>query len=437
MKNKSVPAFILIPVSFLFGVELGKLPVNNYTLKNGLRVLIYSDTLTPTVSTQLWFKVGSYYEPSGLTGISHLLEHMAFKGSKNYPGDLYSRLILENGGQSNAFTSENYTAYWSDLAFDRYELALKLEADRMKNLLLDSLEFESERKVVMEERRLGENSPYGIMWENFYAVAYLSHPYRTPVIGWMDDIKRIRVSDLRNWYRHYYQPKRAVLILAGNIKPSSAIKKVEKYFGKIKGKDVSELVFSEPPPKGERRIKIKKAVKTPFLMIGYRTCDISNPDYFPLEVLEGILLGGRSSRLYKRLVYEKGLVTDIFGGSDIEKDPGLFYFFAVVKDTTKISETEKAIDEEIERLKIDPIPNQELEKIKNQVLANFFFQQDRIRSIAFSLAKWEILLGDYTFFERYPKKIAEVKEEDIKRVLARYFTEDRRTVATLFPKEEK
>jgi zinc protease len=425
----------LLTIFFLW-VDLS-LPVHSYTLKNGLRVLFYVDTLSPMVSTQVWYRVGSYYEPSGLTGISHLLEHMAFKGSKNYPGDLYSKLILENGGQENAFTSENYTAYWSDLSSDRYELALKLEADRMKNLLLDSLEFESEKKVVMEERRLGENSPYDVMWENFYAVAYLSHPYRTPVIGWMDDLKRIRVSDLRNWYRNYYQPKNAVLILAGRIKPESAIKKVERYFGGIKGKDVPELSFSEPPPRGERRIKIKKDVKTPLLMIGYRTCDISDPDYFPLEVLEGILFRGRSSRLYQSLVFTKGLVTDIFGGSDIEKDPGIFYFFAVVKETTKIGETEKAIYEEIERLKTDSIPTKELEKVRNQVLADFFFQQDRIRSIAFSLAKWEILLGDYTFFERYPKEISQVKEEDIKRVLRRYFTEDRRTVAILLPEKEE
>lgn len=413
------------------------LPVQSYTLKNGLRVLFYVDTLSPLVSTQVWYKVGSYYEPSGLTGISHLLEHMAFKGSKNYPGDLYSKLILENGGQDNAFTSENYTAYWSDLAYDRYELALKLEADRMKNLLLDSGEFESERKVVMEERRLGENSPYRTIYENFYAVAYLSHPYRNPVIGWMDDLKRITISDLRNWYQTYYQPKRAVLVLAGKINPKEAIKKVEKYFGGIKGKEVPEKSFFEPPPKGERRIKIKRDVKTPFLMLGYRTCGVKEEDYFPLEVLERILFRGKSSRLYKRLVHEKRLVTDIWGGSDIEKDPGIFYFFAFVKEKGKIGEVEKALYEEMEKLKSDTITASELEKIKNQVLADFFFQQNRIRSLGFSLARWEILLSDYTFFEKYPERIAAVTKEDIQKVLKKYFTEENRTVALLLPEKNE
>ncbi len=412
------------------------LPVHYFTLKNGLRVLIYVDTLSPMVSTQVWYKVGSYYEPSGLTGISHLLEHMAFKGSKNYPGDLYAKLILENGGNENAFTSDNYTAYWSDLAYDRYELALKLEADRMVNLILDSSEFESERKVVMEERRLGENSPYGSLWETFYATAFLSHPYRNPVIGWMDDLAKIRISDLRRWYKENYQPKRAVLVLVGRVDPKGAIKKVEKYFGKIKGRDVEEKSFWEPPQRGERRVKIKKGVKTPFLMVGYRTCDIQSEDFFPLEVLEGILFRGKSSRLYKRLVYEEKLVTDIFGGSDIEKDPGLFYFLAVVRDTTKIVDAERAIYEEIERLRSETIPAKELAKIKNQVLADFFFQQDRIRSLGFSLAKWEILINDYTFFANYPKRIAEVKEEDIKQVLRKYFYEDNRTVVTLLPAGE-
>ncbi len=423
-----------LTITFLFSNFT--LPVQSFTLKNGLRVLFYIDTLSPLVSTQVWYKVGSYYEPSGITGISHLLEHMAFKGSKNYPGDLYSKLILENGGQDNAFTSENYTAYWSDLAYDRYELALKLEADRMKNLLLDSQEFESERKVVMEERRLGENSPYSTLYENFYAVAYLSHPYRNPVIGWMDDLKRITISDLRNWYQTYYQPKRAVLVLAGKIKPKEALKKVERYFGGIKGKEVREKTFSEPLPKGERRIKIKRDVKTPFLMLGYRTCGVQDEDYFPLEVLEGILLRGKSSRLYKTLVYEKNLLTDIWGGSDIEKDPGIFYFFAVIKDTGKIKEVENALYQEIEKLKEDTITTSELEKIKNQVLADFFFQQDRIRSLGFSLARWEILLNDYTFFQKYPEKIAAVKKEDIQRVLKRYFIEENRTVALLLPEKK-
>ena len=416
-----------------------KLNVTEYILKNGLKVLIYVDSSAPIVSTQMWYKVGSYYEPSGYTGLSHLLEHMGFKGSKKYGPGEFSRIIDENGGEDNAFTSELYTSYYENLAKDRYEIALDLEAERMKNLLLDPKEFVSEKQVVMEERRLGENSPTSVLWEKFYATAYLVHPYRTPVIGWMDDLERITRDDVYAHYRTYYTPQNAVLVIAGDIKPAEVIRKVERYFGRIKSRPVPKKDFynAEPPQTGERRIKIKRDVKSPTLMIGYHVCGLDDPDFFVLEVIEGILLRGKSSRCYKRLVLEQALATGVWGGNDTEKDPGLFYFYVLPKSTELLDSTERTIYKELENLKKVPVTAEELERVTNQVIAGSIFSRDRIPSIARVLGRYTITTGSYKFFEEYPKKISSVTKEDIIRVARKYFTEDNRTVGILMPKESK
>ncbi|MEO0093842.1 MAG: pitrilysin family protein [candidate division WOR-3 bacterium] len=416
-----------------------KLAVMEYELKNGLKVLIYVDSSAPIVSTQMWYKVGSYYEPSGYTGISHLLEHMGFKGTKKYGPGEFSQIIDENGGEDNAFTSELYTSYYTNLAKDRYEIALELEAERMCNLLLDKDEFELEKKVVMEERRLGENSPGSVLWEQFFATAYLVHPFRTPVIGWMDDLERITRDDLYQYYRTYYTPQNAVLVVAGDVKPVEVIKKVEKYFSKIKSKPVPKKNFynAEPPQTGERRIKLKRDVKTPTLMIGYHVCGLNDPEFYVLEVIEGILFRGKSARCYKRLVHELGLTIGIWGGNDTEKDPGMFYFYAMPRTTELLDSTEKMIYQELEYLKSDTVTTEELTRVKNQVIASSVFSRDRIPSIARAIGRYTITTGSYKFIEEYPKKIATVTKEDIMRVAKQYFSEDNRTVAILIPKEAK
>lgn len=412
-----------------------RLNVTDYTLRNGLRVLIYVDSSAPIVSTQMWYKVGSYYEPSGYTGIAHLLEHMAFKGSKKYGPGEFSRIIDENGGEDNGFTSELYTAYYENLAKDRYEIALDLESERMANLLLDSNEFKLEKQVVMEERRLQENSPTSVLWEGFYATAYLVHPYRTPVIGWMDDLERITRDDVLKFYRTYYTPQNAILVIAGDVKPNEVRKKVKHYFGKIKSRPVAKKDFynAEPSQSGERRIIIKRAVKIPGLMIGYHICGVDDPDFYVLEVIEGILFGGKSARLYKRLVHQKEFALNIWGGSDIQKDPGLFYFYVTPRRSALIDSCEKTIYAELERLKNDTVTQEELLRIKNQALARNIYRRERIQSVGYELARSVITTGSYDFIEQYPARIAQVTKEDIVRVARKYFYEDNRTVGILMP----
>jgi zinc protease len=416
-----------------------KLNVSEYTLKNGLKVFVYVDSSAPVVSTQMWYKIGSYYETSGYTGISHLLEHMAFKGSKKYGAGEFSRIIDENGGEDNAFTSELYTAYYEDLASDRCEIALDLESERMHNLLIDPEEFVPEKQVVMEERRLGENSPISVLWDDFYATAYLVHPFRTPVIGWMDDIERLTRDDVYAHYRTYYTPENAILVIGGDVKPDKVIKKVEKYFDKIKSKPVPKINFynAEPQQIGERRIKIKRDIKSPTMMLGYHICGIEDPDFYVFEVIEGILLRGKSSRLYKRLVYEQGLSLNIWGGNDTDRDPGIFYFLTMPRDTSLLNSNEKVICDELERLKTDTVTTEELERVKNQVVARNVFSRDRIHSVASQIARFTITTGSYDFVEKYPERIAKVTKEDIMRVAKKYFYEDNRTVGLLVPEGEK
>ncbi len=443
--KKSIRLSIFIFLTIFLNLSIAeflpelKLNVTEHTLKNGLKVLIYVDSSAPIVSTQMWYWVGSYYEPSGYTGISHLLEHMAFNSTKKYKLGEFARVIDENGGEDNGFTSELYTAYYEDLAKDRFEIALDMEAERMQNLLLSPEEFVPEKKVVMEERRLGENSPTSVLWDDFYATAYLVHPYRTPVIGWMDDLERITRDDLFNFYKTYYTPQNAVLVIAGDVKPDEAIKKVNKYFSNIKSKPVAKKDFynAEPIQKGERRIKIKRDVKIPTLMLGYHSCGFFNPDYYILEVIEGILLRGRSARCNQQLVEKQELVLSIWGGNDTQKDPGMFYFYTTPRNISLVDSTERAIYYEIERLKRDTVTTEELERVKNQVVANNIFSRDRVRSMGFQIARNTIATGSYKNLEEYPKKIAMVTKEDIMRVAKKYFYEDNRTVGILLPEESK
>lgn len=405
------------------------------SLENGLKILIYPDTNSEIVSCQVWYKVGSYYEPENLTGISHLLEHMAFKGSKNFPKNSYSETIRALGGIDNAFTSELYTCYWADIGKDYYEIVLKMEADRMVNLILDKKEFETEKKVVMEERRLGENTPYSPLWEGFGLISYFLHPYRQPVIGWMPILERLTYEDLINWYRNYYQPNNALIVLSGNVKIDDALKKIKKYFGKIKtSSDIKERKPFDLPITGERRIVIKRETKTPMMVFGYKTCAINDKDFYPLEVLEKILLWGKTSRLYQKLITEKNLLISISGGSDIQKDTGIFYFFLVAEDTNKLFLAEKEIEKELESFISEKIKEEELKRIKNRLLAEYVFQKERVRSIGFILGSYEIATGSYKFYEEYPKKIEEVKEEEIKEMIKKYFHKDNKITAILLPK---
>ena len=404
-------------------------------LENGLKVLLLEEHKAPVVTVHVWYRVGARNEQPGTTGLSHFLEHMMFKGTSKLGAGQFSKAVQKNGGRDNAFTSDDYTGYFETFASDRFELALGLEADRMRGLLLDPKEVESEKKVVMEERRLRtEDDPVSALREAMGAVAFGVHPYRQPVIGWMSDIAALTREDLVHHYNTYYVPNNAVLIVVGDFKSDEVLPKVQRLLGSIaRSPEPPRVRAVEPEQRGERRLVLKKEAELPFVFMGYHVPDLKHPDNFALEVLAYILSGGKSARIYKSLVYEKQLALFAGGGYDRESiDPNLFPLYASVMPGKTPEEVERALTAEIERVKSDPVPDRELEKAKNQIEAGFLLGQDSVFNLARQLAEYEIVAG-WRAWEAYLPGIRAVKAEDLQRVAKAYLTPDNRTVAVLVP----
>lgn len=414
-------------------ISIQPIGVYEYKLDNGLKVLIYEDHFAPVVSTQVHYRVGSYNEIIGKTGVSHLLEHMAFRGTKKYGPKEYDRIIDELGGEENAFTSTHQTVYWANLYKDRYEIELIMEADRMQNLLIADKEFIPEQGVVMEERRLGENDPYGSLFETLDLMTYIYHPYRNPVIGYMIDLQNIERDDVYKWYKKYYNPANTIVVISGDVDKEEAIKLVKKYFGKIKGKEVKEIKYTEPSQNGERRFKLFKDVNAPALAINYRTVEVNHSDAPALDIIAKILSYGKSSRFEKILIQEKGMAVNMSAYHSASKYDGTFSIFGIPQMNIGLESFEFEIYAQIERLKSGDISDDEIEKAKNQTIAQFVFRQDSPTGIGFTLGYWEIISGTWQNINIYPEKILSVSKDDIIRVANQYFTEDNRTVGYLMP----
>lgn len=415
------------------------LKVTEKVLPNGLKILLKEEHKAPVVTFQIWYKVGSRNESLGKTGLSHLLEHMMFKGTKKYGPKTFSRTVMKNGGNDNAFTSKDYTAYFENFASDRIGIALELESDRMQNLLLDPKEFESERKVVMEERRMRyEDDPSSAMVEQMMATAFLAHPYQWPVIGWMADLGNITHEDLRRHYKTYYTPNNATIVVVGDFETKKLLSQIEKYFGKIpRGPEPPKVSAVEPRQQGERRIIVKREAELPAIFAGYHVPNLRHPDSYVLDVIANILSDGRSSRLYRSLVYEKQLA--LYAGGDydsVSADPHLFYVYAGVMPGKTVEEVEKALYAEIERLKTEPVLDEEIEKAKNQIEAGFIMGQDSVFYQAMLIGRFETV-ADWRLIEKYLSGIRAVTKDDIIRVAKEYFSEDNRTVGILIPIKEK
>jgi zinc protease len=408
-------------------------------LPNGLKVILLENHKAPLVTFQVWYRVGSRNEAWGKTGLSHMLEHMMFKGTERVGPEEFSRIIQENGGNDNAFTSRDYTAYFENLSSDRIQVAIDLESDRMHNLLLREEDFRTERMVVMEERRLRtEDNPTAYLSEQLEATAFQIHPYHWPIIGWMEDIARFTLEDLKAYYRTYYNPANASLVVVGDFKKEELLPRIEKAFGLIpRGVVPNQDRDKDPPQTGERRIFVKKEAQLPALVMGYHVPNLREPDSYVLEVIAAILSGGKSSRLYQSLVREKRLVLSADADhSLLSRDPSLFYLSADLLPNKEVAEAEKALDQEIERLKKEPVEERELEKVKNQLEAAFIFGQDSIFNQAMLLAQHEIVLS-WKAIDDYIPSIRKVTPEDIQRVAKQYLIQDNRTVGILIPMPPK
>ena len=409
--------------------------VLEFELDNGLKVLIYEDHFAPVVSTQIHYRVGSYYEQKGQTGISHLLEHMAFKGTEKYGPKEYNRIIEEAGGYENAYTSVDRTVYYANLRSDRYEIELELEAERMQNLLISPEEFIPEKAVVMEERRLRENDPYSSLYEQLDLVSYSYHPYRNPIIGFMSDIERITRDDVYAWYRQNYNPANALIVLAGDVDPDEAFNLVKKHYGGIEGSPVPEAEYVEPPQRGERRFVLKKHVQQPALAIYYHTIPVDHPDMYVLDVISMILSSGYSSRFEQNLVRTKGIATAINTYHQNLKYGGGFTIIAIPQAGVDITTLEQEIYGEIEDLKNTLVSQAELDKAKNQALAQAVYQQDSPERIGYSIGQLEITGTGWEHINQYPIEIQKVSRDEIMSAAQKYFGQDNRTVGQLVSQE--
>jgi zinc protease len=424
---------LLMAVSPAFAA--GFQDVKEYVLDNGLKVLLLEEHKAPVAVFQIWYKVGSRYEPYDKAGISHMLEHMMFKGTKKHGPKMFSRLVQKQGGSDNAFTSQDYTAYFQTFASDRIWLSLDLESDRMTNLLLDEKEFLSERDVVAEERRMRhDDDPETALGELTEAAAFKVHSYHWPIIGWMQDIKGYTVDDVRKHYKKFYVPNNATIVIVGDIDSGKMIEQIRKYFGGIpKGPEPNVFVPAEPEQKGEVRVTLKKEAQLPTVMAGYHVPNQQDNDTFALDVLEMILSGGKSARLYKSLVYEKQIAQYADAGYPTpSKDPELFELFAGVMPEKGADEVEQALYAEVEKVKTGEIPDRELQKAKNQIEAGFIMGQDSNFNRAMMLGRYESV-SSWRLLDKYLDGIRAVTADDVRRVASKYLTPENRTVGVLVP----
>jgi len=411
-------------------------PVVEATLDNGLRVLLLEDHRSPIVSFHVWYRVGSRNEQPGATGIAHFLEHMMFKGTAAYPRGRFAQIVEQNGGRDNAFTSHDVTTYFVDIAADRVDQVVALEADRMRNLLLDPDEIRSERQVVMEERRTRtEDDPDGFLGEETHAIAYRAHPYRAPVIGWMTDLERVTAAEIAAFYRTYYTPNNALVVAAGDFSAPELLETIRRAFGPIpRGPQPPQVLAVEPPQVGERRVIVSRAAQLPIVYIAYHAPSSRSEDAPALELLSTVLSGGRASRLYRRLVHEGQIALNAGGDySFFSFDPNLFWFWATALSGQTPEALEKALLAEMQRLKTEPVSEEELARAKNQIEASMTFQEDSVHSRATLLARFE-LIGGYRLKEEFIPGIRGVTAEKLMRVANTYFPDDGRSVGILLPK---
>ena len=437
MQRATLPILLLAAVATASPATVES-RVSEYQLKNGLKVLVYVDSSAPVASVNVYYKVGSYDEAIGHTGLSHMLEHMTFKHSDIYkPGD-FDRILDSAGANNNGFTSTFFTGYYEDLASDRYELGMKLEAARMRCIFPDS-EFATEHDVVSEERRLADNRPTSAFWESFDATVFLANPQRNTTIGWSDDVRRFTVADVRDWYRRHYNPANAVLAVAGFVDPADVIAKAERYFGRLKGTPAARVDYYdiEPVQRGERRVTVRRRVSIPVLSIAYHAPGTRDSTYVVGDVAASILAGGRNSRLYQRLVVKEGLATSVSAWSSVSLDPGVFQLYVVPKSESLIPRIEQSIYEEIERLKTDLASDREMERVRNQVTADEVFSRDDISDMASFLAASYILQGDWRWFLKERERIAAVTKEQVRDYCRAFLTPETRTVGTLIAENKE
>jgi zinc protease len=403
--------------------------VRRTVLDNGLVVLTREVHTSPIVTSMIWYRVGSRNEELGQTGKSHFLEHMLFKGTDRFKKGEIDLITLKNGGGNNAFTSHDFTAYYFNFASDRWDIALEIEADRMNSCAFDPEEFEAEKKVVIEELKTGLDSPWGLLLQEEEAVAFKIHPYRNPIVGWLQDVERATVEEQQAYYRRYYHPNNAILVLAGDFDTDQVLAKVARAFGSIPaGPPPPPMLLQEPVQRGERRLTVRWRSKVPRLTISYHSPQIAHPDSYALQVLGILLSEGKASRLYQRLVEREQSVTFVSAEFGEAKDPTLFHVRAEARGDHSIEEIETSVYDELSRVSDGQVSAHELDRAKHQIEAHFILTRERTLDQAILLGQIETLHG-LDYIDTYLQRVNAVTSSDIASVCSRYLKEDNRTVA--------
>lgn len=438
---KTILSLLLLLVALTAPPLLAETPtVHERILDNGLKILIKPDRRAPILISQVWYKVGSSYEHDGVTGISHMLEHMMFKGTEKLGPGEFSRIIAENGGEENAFTGRDYTAYFQKLANDRLEIAFELEAERMRNLALDPEELAKELEVVREERRTRtDDDPQSLTFERFNAVAYVASPYRHPVIGWAGDIEQYNVADLRDWYRLWYAPNNATLVVAGDVDPDQVFALAEKHFGPLAPETIRPpKQRPEPEQLGEKRIHVKAPAQEPYLLMGFKSPALNGTaepwEPYALEVLASVLDGGNSARFARELVRGAQVAASASASySAFGRLPGLFMLSGVPAKERTVEQLEAALRAQIERVQTDLVDDAEMERVRNQLIAEKVYELDSLFYQAMILGQLETVGLGWELADTYVDALAAITPEQIRAVAQRYLVTDRLTVAALDP----
>jgi len=428
---------LLVTTDTRAAVRPPKLDYTMTTLANGMNVVFLEDHSTPIVHLEMWYHVGSKNERPGRTGFAHFFEHMMFKGSKNVEPEGHPSYISSVGGQSNAYTNEDATVFWETVPSQYLPLILWLEADRLGSLRIEEKVFKTEREVVKEERRMRiENQPYGRLQEIISDQAFTMHPYKHPVIGSMKDLDAASVEDVREFFQTYYVPNNATAVLVGDFDPKEAQALVTQYLGRVpkSEKPVPRDIPKEPAQTKEKRVTLKEDWPLPAVVVAHHITYDGNPDSYPLHVASKILSDGQSSRIYRKLVYEKGLALAAFGGGNIIEDPNLFFAVAIVQPGHTTDETIDALIAELDRLREEPVSAAELQQAKNQFARDYIFQRESDQSKAEVLGHAVVIHNDIKTADGEFDIFQNLTTADVQRVAKTYFTPENRLVLTILPK---
>jgi zinc protease len=445
--------FNLLRITFLFllliqlswATAKDQSDTHEFQLSNGLKLIIREDHRSPTVAHMVWYRAGSMDEVNGKTGVAHVLEHMMFKGTDKVKAGEFSRLVAAVGGRENAFTSRDYTAYFQQVEKSKLDEVIKLEADRMSNLNFDDAEFLKEIQVVMEERRLRtEDNPSSLLNESLMATAYMSSPYRHPVVGWMNDLQNMTAADAREWYRSWYKPNNATIVIAGDVDAKQVLATIEKYYGAVSAQVLPvRKPQIEPQQKGIKQVQVKAPADSAQLAMAWKVPrlepgKLDDPEPYALELLTAVLDGYDNARLNRTLVKQEKVVNDVGVGYDmVSRGPELFQINATMAKGKSVAQAQASIRKAIDEIKQKGVLESELKRIKVRILSEQIYKRDSIFGQAMEIGSTEMAGFSWKDIDYMLEKMQTITPEQVQAVTKRYLVDEGLTIAVLDPQARK